>query len=101
METPLLEDGGIKLFTDDKNAAALKQAVGADKSLVAFLRAHLSRLHAGGLFQSRAARIYRNERRARSASCNQSDTKCGNKKTSCHVSPGSALEVSAFDRAGV
>ena len=40
-ESPLLEEGGIKLFTDDNNAAALKQAAGADKSLVGYLRAHL------------------------------------------------------------
>jgi transaldolase/glucose-6-phosphate isomerase len=49
-ESPLLEEGGIRLFTDDKNAAALKQAAGADKSLVGFLRAHLSRIHAGDYF---------------------------------------------------
>ena len=49
-ESPMLEEGGIKLFTDDKNAAALKQAAGADKSLVGCLRAHLSRLRAGDYF---------------------------------------------------
>jgi transaldolase/glucose-6-phosphate isomerase len=49
-ESPLLEEGGIKLFTDDKNAAALKQAAGADKSLVGCLRAHLSRIYAGDYF---------------------------------------------------
>jgi transaldolase / glucose-6-phosphate isomerase len=49
-ESPLLEEGGIKLFTDGKNAAALKQATGADKSLVGCLRAHLSRLGAGDYF---------------------------------------------------
>jgi transaldolase/glucose-6-phosphate isomerase len=49
-ESPLLEEGGIKLFTDDKNTAALKQAAGADKSLVGSLRAHLSRLRAGDYF---------------------------------------------------
>jgi transaldolase/glucose-6-phosphate isomerase len=49
-ESPMLEEGGIKLFTDGKNAAALKQAAGADKSLVGCLRAHLSRLRAGDYF---------------------------------------------------
>lgn len=49
-ETALLEEGGIKLFTDDKNAAALKQAAGTEKSLVGYLRAHLSRLRAGDYF---------------------------------------------------
>ena len=46
-ETPLFEEGGIKLFTDDKNAAALKQAVGASPSLLAYLKAHLNRVKSG------------------------------------------------------
>jgi transaldolase / glucose-6-phosphate isomerase len=49
-ESPMLEEGGIKVFTDDKNAAALKQAAGADKSLVGCLRAHLSRIGGGDYF---------------------------------------------------
>ena len=48
-EQPILEDGGIKLFTDDANAAALAKAA-ADKSLGAYLRAHLNRLGAGDYF---------------------------------------------------
>ena len=31
-ENPVLEEGGIKLFTDEKNAAAWRKAAGADKS---------------------------------------------------------------------
>ncbi|MEE8302956.1 MAG: transaldolase, partial [Candidatus Tectomicrobia bacterium] len=46
-ETPVLEEGGIKVFTDDKNAAALKQAAGRDQSLPGYLKAHLNRLTAG------------------------------------------------------
>lgn len=46
-EKPLLEEGGLKLFTDEKNAAALLQAAGSDRSLKNVLRAHLSRLGAG------------------------------------------------------
>jgi transaldolase/glucose-6-phosphate isomerase len=46
-EAPIVTDEGIKLFTDDKNAAVLKQAVGRDQSLVGYLRAHLNRLTAG------------------------------------------------------
>ncbi len=46
-EKPLLEEGGIKLFTDEKNAVALLKAVGADRSLRNFLRAHLARLGVG------------------------------------------------------
>ncbi len=49
-ESPVLEDGGIKLFTDEKNAAALKQAAGSDATLAGYLRAHLNRLRAGDYF---------------------------------------------------
>src|SRR5205807_1391364 len=43
-EKPVLEDSGIKLFTDSKNADALSKMTGSDRSLVAYLRAHLNRL---------------------------------------------------------
>ena len=49
-ESPVLQDGGIKLFTDEKNAAALKQAAGKDATLAGYLRAHLRRLRAGDYF---------------------------------------------------
>lgn len=49
-EKPLLEEAGIKLYTDEKNAAALAQAAGSDRSLKNFLRAHLGRLGAGDYF---------------------------------------------------
>ena len=49
-EKPVLEDSGIKLFTDDKNAAELAKAAGSDKSLVGYLKAHLSRIKAGDYF---------------------------------------------------
>jgi transaldolase / glucose-6-phosphate isomerase len=49
-ESPVLQDGGIKLFTDEKNAAALKQAAGNDATLAGYLRAHLNRLRAGDYF---------------------------------------------------
>ncbi len=49
-ESPVLQDGDIKLFTDKKNAAALKQAAGNDATLAGYLRAHLNRLHAGDYF---------------------------------------------------
>ena len=49
-ESPVLVDGGIKLFTDEKNAAALKQAAASDATLAGYLRAHLNRLHAGDYF---------------------------------------------------
>ncbi|MBZ5549957.1 MAG: bifunctional transaldolase/phosoglucose isomerase [Acidobacteriia bacterium] len=46
-EKPLLEEAGIKLFTDEKNATVLAQATGSDRSLKNYLRAHLARLGAG------------------------------------------------------
>jgi glucose-6-phosphate isomerase len=49
-ETPALEDGSIKLFTDPKNADALAKAAGNDKSLVGYLRAHLNRIGDGDYF---------------------------------------------------
>ncbi len=49
-ETPVVEDTGLKLFTDEKNAAELAQAAGSDKSLAGYLRAHLGRIKAGDYF---------------------------------------------------
>jgi transaldolase/glucose-6-phosphate isomerase len=49
-EMPILEDGGIKLFTDENNTSALTQAVGNNKTLAGYLKAHLNRLGAGDYF---------------------------------------------------
>jgi transaldolase / glucose-6-phosphate isomerase len=49
-ETPVVVDGAIKLFTDEKNAAELAKAAGGDKSLAGYLKAHLGRIHAGDYF---------------------------------------------------
>jgi hypothetical protein len=49
-ETPVLEEQGIKVFADEKNAAALKRAAGRNQSLVGYLKAHLNRLAAGDYF---------------------------------------------------
>jgi len=49
-EKPILEDKGIKLFTDEKNAAELAKAAGTNKSLGGYLKAHLSRIEAGDYF---------------------------------------------------
>jgi transaldolase/glucose-6-phosphate isomerase len=49
-ESPILSGDGMQLFTDEKNAAALAPAVGNDKSLVGYLRAHLKRIGAGDYF---------------------------------------------------
>jgi transaldolase / glucose-6-phosphate isomerase len=51
-EKPIVEEAGIKLFTDGKNAAELARAVGAgsDGPLKNYLRAHLARLGTGDYF---------------------------------------------------
>ncbi len=53
-EKPIVEEAGVKLFTDEKNAAALAQAAGSgpssDGPLKNYLRAHLARLGAGDYF---------------------------------------------------
>ncbi len=49
-ETPLFEENGVQLFTDSKNADVLAQAVGSNRSLTAYLRAHLNRIAAGDYF---------------------------------------------------
>jgi transaldolase/glucose-6-phosphate isomerase len=59
-ETPFYEDKGVKLYSDDKNASALKQAVGKDATLAGYLRAHVNRLKAGDYFAV-LAYIERNE----------------------------------------
>ena len=49
-ESPFFEEGCIKLYSDAKNVAALKQAAGGDTSVAGFLRAHLNRLKSGDYF---------------------------------------------------
>jgi transaldolase / glucose-6-phosphate isomerase len=49
-EKPVLEDAGIKLFTDEKNASELAKAAGSDKSLAGYVKAHLARITTGDYF---------------------------------------------------
>jgi transaldolase / glucose-6-phosphate isomerase len=49
-EKPLLEDKGVKLYTDDKNAADLANAPGGTKTLAGYLKAHFGRLKPGDYF---------------------------------------------------
>jgi transaldolase/glucose-6-phosphate isomerase len=49
-EQPVVGEDGIKLFTDEKNAAELARAAGGDKSLAGYLKAHLDRIGAGDYF---------------------------------------------------
>jgi hypothetical protein len=49
-EHPFFEGGGVKLYSDEKNAAELKKSAGGDLTLSGYLRAHLNRLHGGDYF---------------------------------------------------
>jgi transaldolase / glucose-6-phosphate isomerase len=49
-ETPVVEDSGIKLFTDAINATELAKAAAGDNSLAGYLKAHLARIKAGDYF---------------------------------------------------
>jgi transaldolase / glucose-6-phosphate isomerase len=49
-ETPIFKAAGIALFTDATNRAALDPVPGADRSVVAYLRAHLNRIRRGDYF---------------------------------------------------
>ncbi len=49
-QSPFFEDTGVKLFSDERNAAELKQSAGGDTTLAGYIRAHLNRLRAGDYF---------------------------------------------------
>jgi transaldolase / glucose-6-phosphate isomerase len=49
-ETPIVEENGIKLFTDERNAQNLKGLAGGQLSLSGLLRAHVSQLVPGDYF---------------------------------------------------
>jgi transaldolase/glucose-6-phosphate isomerase len=49
-ERPMVDESGIQLFTDEKNAAELGKAAGEDKSFAAYLKAHLERIGTGDYF---------------------------------------------------
>ncbi|HUJ32542.1 MAG TPA: bifunctional transaldolase/phosoglucose isomerase [Candidatus Acidoferrum sp.] len=49
-EAPFFADKDVRLFADEKNAAALKAAAGGGATLGGYVRAHLNRLHAGDYF---------------------------------------------------
>ena len=49
-EKAVLEHQGVKLFTDEKNAAELAKLAGSDKSLAGYLKAHLGRIKSGDYF---------------------------------------------------
>jgi len=49
-EKPLYEGDGVKLFTDERNAEELNEAVGDDKTLKNYLEAHLDRIERDDYF---------------------------------------------------
>ena len=49
-EFPILENDGMKLFTDEHNAEAIRKASGENRSIEGYLRAHLDRIGAGDYF---------------------------------------------------
>jgi transaldolase / glucose-6-phosphate isomerase len=49
-EKPVVEDSGIKLFTDEINATELATAARGDQSLAGYLKAHLARIKPGDYF---------------------------------------------------
>jgi transaldolase/glucose-6-phosphate isomerase len=63
-ETPIFTANGIKLYTDEKNAAALKNQLNGQESLAGYLRAHLNRIGASDYF-ALLAYIEMNEAHAR------------------------------------
>ena len=46
-EEPIFAADGVQFFTDAQNAQALHDAVGEDKTVTAYLQAHLERVHEG------------------------------------------------------
>jgi len=59
-ESPILEDQGIRLYADEKYAGKLTIAAGREKSLSAYLRAHLNS-HSAGDYVALLAYIPMNE----------------------------------------
>ncbi len=49
-EEAIFDEGGIKLYTDSKNADALRSVMGNERSLEAYLRAHIEHAHAHDYF---------------------------------------------------
>ncbi|MGA8038340.1 MAG: bifunctional transaldolase/phosoglucose isomerase [Candidatus Acidiferrales bacterium] len=64
-EAPFFEDKGFKLFSDPKNAEALKAAAGPNPTLVSYLKAHLSRIKPNDYF-ALLAYIERNDEHKKS-----------------------------------
>jgi transaldolase/glucose-6-phosphate isomerase len=49
-DPPIYQESGISLFTDARNTDALESALGGNRSLAGYIRAHLNRLEEGDYF---------------------------------------------------
>jgi transaldolase/glucose-6-phosphate isomerase len=49
-DDPIIEENGISLFADTRNAAVLREMAGEDQSLTGYLRSHLGRIEKGDYF---------------------------------------------------
>lgn len=49
-ESPVLTEGPVSIYTDEKNANALADGAGANRSLSGYIKAHLNRLSLGDYF---------------------------------------------------
>jgi transaldolase/glucose-6-phosphate isomerase len=49
-EAPVLADGDIRLYTDERNVRALRQAIAGEGALADWLKAHLGRIASGDYF---------------------------------------------------
>jgi transaldolase/glucose-6-phosphate isomerase len=81
-ETPIFSGGGITLFADEKNAAALERRVGNSRSLAAYLTAHLARLTDGEYF-ALLAYIEMNEANERALQAIRSDVRNTRRVATC------------------
>ena len=96
-ESPIFEADGLKLYADEKNAAALKTAPGGQASLAGYLRAHLARIKAGDYFAVLAYLEMNDARRAIAASV----PPCRARPQARGDVPWLRAALSAFDRPGL
>ena len=94
--TPVFEENGIALYTDARNAQALRQG-GADSTLASWLQAHFARLQDGDYF---AILAYLASDQARLASLQNLRDAVRDRKARRHL-PAIRSAVFALDRAGL
>ncbi len=81
-EGPILEDGDIKLFADGANAAALRQAAGANASFGEYIGGHVNRLADGDYF-ALLAYIEMNDPNAASLRAMRAAVRDGRRNATC------------------